>query len=132
MTIRKRIKHKWHFTVGNFELKAATYHPDGRKSLQVYYQNNIIGYCLVNCWKIKRDNNIYDLDITPQLFVSNPPIIGTVCCRGIKKNFPSEIIKVTVLAHELNMLLERKVLFEKNGSIKLINPVVYIREPHFH
>ena len=54
MTIRKRVKHKWHFTLGDFKFNKATYHPNGDRSFDVLYKNDLIGHCYLKHYNSKK------------------------------------------------------------------------------
>lgn len=45
MTIRRRIKHKWHISKGDFDFKKASYNPNGTKSFEVWYKKFLVGEC---------------------------------------------------------------------------------------
>ena len=136
MTIRKRVKHKWHFTLGDFEFKKATYHPDGRKSFEVWYKKDFIGVCQMDSWS---KNSVVNFKIISKEDFSNKysavtfskeGMIGEVFCTGFKNGFPTAIIKATLNTESLCMISKREVLVEK--FIKRVpifmSPGVYVIE----
>ena len=127
MTIRKRVKHKWHFTLGDFEFKKATYHPDGRKSFEVWYKKDFIGECQVI---YHSKNSVANLEIfsrenpndkyNAETFANGgKQLVGNIFCTGLKNEFPTAIIKATLIADRLYMISKRKVLIEKYTEINL-------------
>ena len=138
MTIRKRVKHKWHFTLGDFEFKKATYHPAGKKSFEVWYKNDFIGDCIVPFYRSK--NNIQKLEIFSKedsgtkysaydFANGGKQPIGNVFCIGLRSNFPTTIIKAELFADKSDMVSIRKILFEKYPEkLKFVTLDVILRE----
>jgi hypothetical protein len=129
MTRRKRVKNKWHFTIGDFELKKASYNFDGSKSFEVCYKNSLVGYCDVSYnWRLPSDG-IRSLEVYSGLPRNNHEIVGKVyCTKSSKTGFPTKIVKIEISPDRLNMVYDRKVLLEKTEPIKFISPGVSTRE----
>lgn len=111
MTIRRRIKHKWHFTVGDFDLKKASYNPNGSKEFEVWYKKSLIGVCRTNRFR-NNENDISSeniLEFESKIGV----IIGRIFFKGVKKEFPEIITKVEIFPIQIGMVLKRLVILEK-------------------
>lgn len=127
MTRRKRVKSKWHFTLGDFDFKKATYASDGKNYFEVYYKNNLIGKCSTERYWVQRSNKAEakKLDIL-SLGYSAHLTIGTVFCTGEKNGFPTKILSATISPSDLDMVFERKILFEKHPEKRWINTNIFI------
>ncbi len=112
MTRRKRVKNKWHFTIGNFQAKKASYNSDGTHTFEVWFKGNIIGFCYATrSWRLK-SSDISTINILDN--TENKKNIGTVFCNGNSKNgFPTNIVKIELYPFKINFANERKVIFEK-------------------
>jgi hypothetical protein len=113
MTRRKRIKNKWHFNLGNFEVKRASYNSDGTKTFEVWYKGEFIGTSnAVRSWRLK-SNEVSSLEIHNGIGITRK-LVGTVFCNGNSKNgFPTNIVSVHAYPSSLDMVFDREVLLEK-------------------
>ena len=127
----KRIKRKWHFTLGDFKFKKATYHPNRRRSFEVWYKNDLIGNCFVNfLTKRDRENGFVKLQIFKTDMLTRT-ILGDIYCKGEKNGFPTQILSATLFPNQLDMIFKRKILIEKCPEKHInnfISPSVYITE----
>lgn len=121
MTIRRRVKHKWHFTVGDFDLKKASYNPDGSREFEVWYKKSLIGVCRTNCFRNNK-NDISSANILE--FESKIVVIGRIFFKGVKKEFPEIITKVEIFPIQIGMVLKRFVILEKWSRFKVYLPKV--------
>jgi len=112
MIRRKRIKHKWHFNLGYFEAKKASYDSDSMKTFEIWFKGSAIGFCFAQrSWRLK-SNEISTLDILDNR--KDKKGIGQVFCNGNSKNgFPTNIVKIELYPFKMDLLNERKVIFEK-------------------
>lgn len=151
MTIRRRIKKKWHLTLGDFEFKRASYNPNGSKTFEVWYKNDFIGDCKVThsyygkitaeelqtipayiprikgICSLRIDERIpKDLpsnDSLPSDKVPTRPIhmLGNLYCTGQKNGFPSRIVYVELFPSTMNNVAKREMLFEKYRFFKTLS-----------
>ena len=131
MTIRKRVKNKWHFTVGDFHFSKATYQPNGNRTFDVYYKGSFVGECNSRRHCMVKRNEIFKLDILDRT-LSFDKIVGELYCVGKKNGFPIKINSAILFPKKLSMVSERTVLMEKyNNKIYLSqfkSPGVFTRE----
>lgn len=129
MSRRKRVKNKWHFYIGDFHLKKATFHSNGKKTFEVWYQNDLLGFCFVEItWrnsdtKLKIFKTLENMD-APFYTYSNAITLGHVYYEGSYKQFPKKILKIELYPEQLNIVAERKLLLEK-WSLKL-KPTIFV------
>ena len=133
MTIRKRVKHKWHFTLGDFKFNKATYHPNGDRSFNVLYRGDLIGKCIFRWLNLDKGKigtiSIIDYYTNGQTTTSNS--LGIVYVMGSKNQFPTKILDAEIFPNKLDMVFKRKVIFEKwPEKIKpiFVRPGVYTME----
>jgi len=133
MTIRKRIKNKWHSQLGDFLFKRATYHPTGERSFEVWYKHDFIGDCFLgNSYWIKtidpfpesissnykeEDLRVARIDMRLEAnkeFISGH--VGRLIYTGLRNQFPEKILYVELHDNILklkNSIVTKTVFVEK-------------------
>lgn len=112
MTRRRRIKNKWHFNLGFFELKKACYNPDGSKTFEVWLKGEYLGYCNARRGSYIAKEDIHFLDILNNN--KDSKIIGGIfCTRNYKNGFPTKVLSVEIYPLRLEMVTSREIIFEK-------------------
>lgn len=116
MTIRRRIKNKWRFNLGYFELKRASYNSDKTKTFEIWYKGALLGFCRSYSNRIfsfkSSSSDFLELNIFESL--KDNYTIGLVRVhKKLKNGFPTKILKVEISPKHLEIVQDRKVLLEK-------------------
>lgn len=121
MTIRRRIKQKWHSSKGDFDFKKASYNPNGTKSFEVWYKKSLVGECSSRSFRRRKNKNdtsvssleIYSFVAKTGVFQEVKTLVGKVYCRGNKNGFPEEIVSAELFPRMLDIVRTRAVMIEK-------------------
>ncbi len=121
MTIRRRIKQKWHSSKGDFDFKKASYNPNGTKSFEVWYKKFLVGECSNRSLRRRNNKNdtsvstleIYNFVAKIGVFQEVKTLVGRVYCRGNKNGFPEEIVSAELFPKALDIVETRTVMIEK-------------------
>lgn len=121
MTIRRRIKQKWHSSKGDFDFKKASYNPNGTKSFEVWYKKSLVGECSNRSLRRRNNKNdtsvstleIYNFVAKIGVFQEVKTLVGRVYCRGNKNGFPEEIVSAELFPKALDIVETRTVMIEK-------------------
>lgn len=117
MTRRKRVKNKWHFNLGFFELKKACYNPDGSKTFEIWLKGDYLGYCNAGRGAFHLKDTTHFLHILNNK--KELSIIGGVfCTRNYKNGFPTKVLSIEIYPLKMELVHNRKVIIEKFKTLQ--------------